>query len=53
MNLRALAEDERGLPSLPSLAVKLHRAEAEPGPAARRLATIVAETLREAVAGAT
>jgi hypothetical protein len=29
--------------------VKLHRAEADPGPATRRLAAIVAETLREAI----
>ena len=51
-NLRALAEDENGLPALPSLGLKLHRAEAEPGPATRRLAAIVAETLRDAVARA-
>jgi len=49
-NLRALGEDECGLPPLPSLAVKLHRAEAEPGAATQRLAAIVAETLREAIA---
>jgi len=30
--------------------VKLHRAEAEPGAATQRLAAIVAETLREAIA---
>jgi len=49
-NLRALGEAECGLPPLPTLAVKLHRAEAEPGPATQRLAAIVAETLREAAA---
>jgi hypothetical protein len=30
--------------------VKLHRAEADPGPATQRLAAIVADTLREAAA---
>jgi hypothetical protein len=50
-SLRARGEDEGGLPPLPSLAVKLHRAEADPGPATQRLAAIVAATLREAVAG--
>jgi len=49
-NLRAFADDECGLPPLPSLGLKLHRAEAEPGPATHRLATIVAETVREAAA---
>jgi hypothetical protein len=50
VHLRAFSTDEIGLPPLPSLGLKLHRAEAEPGPATRRLATIVAETLREAAA---
>jgi len=49
-SLRALGEDEYGLPPLPTLAVKLHRAEADPGPATQRLAAIVADTLREAAA---
>jgi DNA-binding transcriptional LysR family regulator len=49
-NLRALAAGECGLPPLPALAVKLHRAEAEPGPATRRLAAIVGEALRDAAA---
>ena len=49
-NLRPLAAGECGLPPLPALAVKLHRAEAEPGPATRRLAAIVGEALRDAAA---
>ena len=49
-NLRPLAAGECGLPPLPGLAVKLHRAEAEPGPATRRLAAIVGEALRDTAA---
>jgi DNA-binding transcriptional LysR family regulator len=49
---RALADGEGGLPRLPSLGLTLHRAEAEPGPATRRLAAIIAETVHEAARGA-
>lgn len=37
-----------GLPSLPTLALALHRAEAEPPPAAARLAEILRETVSDA-----
>jgi len=42
-----LAESEHGLPRLPSLGLTLHRAEAEPGPATRRLAEIVTQAVQE------
>ncbi|MBN8944165.1 MAG: LysR family transcriptional regulator [Rhizobiales bacterium] len=46
--LRALAPGEAGLPSLPSVGLALHLAEAEPAPATARLAAIVLEALDEA-----
>jgi len=47
--LRARNAQADNLPPLPRLGLKLHRADAEPGPATQRLAAIVAETLREAI----
>lgn len=48
--VRALGNAARGLPALPSLGLALHRAEAQPGPAVRLLAALVAEAVQEAVA---
>lgn len=39
-----------GLPELPMLGLVLHRAEAEPGPATSRLASIMLQAVREAIA---
>jgi DNA-binding transcriptional LysR family regulator len=50
-HVRVLHERERGLPALPSVGLSLHRADAVPGPAVERLAAIVVEAVREAVAG--
>ena len=47
-SLRALAPGEAGLPGLPSLGLDLHRAEAEPGPAAARLASIIIQAVADA-----
>jgi DNA-binding transcriptional LysR family regulator len=47
--VRALAQGEAGLPALPSLALTLHRAEAEPGPLVARLAAMVRQAVRGAV----
>lgn len=38
-----------GLPELPMLGLVLHRAEAEPGPATSRLASIMLQAVREAI----
>jgi DNA-binding transcriptional LysR family regulator len=48
--VRALGPAPRGLPALPSLGLSLHRAEAQPAPAVRLLAALVAEAVQEAVA---
>ena len=48
-SVRPLARGESGLPALPSLGLVLHRAEAEPGPAAARLAAIMLQAVRDAV----
>lgn len=48
--VRALGPALRGLPALPTLGLSLHRAEAQPGPAVRLLAALVAEAVQEAVA---
>jgi DNA-binding transcriptional LysR family regulator len=45
--VRALAPHEMSLPTLGELALRLHRAEAEPSPAVERLATILAEQWQE------
>jgi DNA-binding transcriptional LysR family regulator len=50
-SVRALAPGEEGLPALPSLGLVLHRAEAEPGPLASRLAAIMLQAVREAMPG--
>jgi len=47
--VKPLAPVEAGLPELPKLGLVLHRAEAEPGPATARLASIVLQSVREAV----
>jgi DNA-binding transcriptional LysR family regulator len=47
--VRMLEPDEAGLPLLPKLDLVLHRAEAEPNPAAQRLASIVVQTVRASV----
>ncbi|QCI63936.1 LysR substrate-binding domain-containing protein [Phreatobacter stygius] len=47
-SVRALDPGEAGLPALPSIALALCQAEAEPAPATARLATIVLETLEGA-----
>jgi DNA-binding transcriptional LysR family regulator len=49
-SVRALAPGEGGLPPLPSLGLVLHRAEAEPGPAVSRLASIMLQALRDGLA---
>ncbi len=46
--VRALSPGEAGLPSLPSVGLALHLAEAEPAPPTGRLAAIVLEALDEA-----
>ena len=48
-SVRALAPGERGLPALPPLGLALHRAEANPGPAAARLASIIVQAVRDAL----
>jgi DNA-binding transcriptional LysR family regulator len=50
--VKSLVPDEEGLPELPKLGLVLHRAEAEPGPATARLASIVLQSVREAVGAA-
>ncbi len=47
--VRRLDGDRSGLPLLPKLDLVLHRAEAEPEPAARRLAAIIVESVKGAV----
>ncbi len=49
--VRALGDGEGGLPPLPTLGLVLHRAEAEPGPAVARLASIIVQALRETMPG--
>ncbi|TWT09469.1 LysR family transcriptional regulator [Reyranella sp. CPCC 100927] len=49
--VRALAPRELGLPPLPRLTLALHQATADLAPPAARLATIVVQTVREAIAG--
>lgn len=46
-NVRALAPGEIQLPALPPLALALHRAETEPGPATARLAAILTQAVRD------
>jgi DNA-binding transcriptional LysR family regulator len=46
-NLRTLGRGEAGLPELPSLGLVLHRADAEPDPAAARLASILVQAVGE------
>ncbi|KWV49430.1 MULTISPECIES: LysR substrate-binding domain-containing protein [Rhizobium] len=48
--VKPLVADAAGLPELSSLGLVLHRAEAEPGPATARLASIMLQSVREAVA---
>jgi DNA-binding transcriptional LysR family regulator len=48
-SLRALEPGEKELPPLPPLSLALHRAEASPGPATARLATIMVEELRQTI----
>jgi DNA-binding transcriptional LysR family regulator len=44
-SVRALAPGEAGLPPMPALGLRLHRAEAEPAPAVERLETILRQRL--------
>lgn len=46
-NLRMLGRGEAGLPELRSLGLVLHRADAEPDPAAARLASILIQAIHE------
>jgi DNA-binding transcriptional LysR family regulator len=45
--LRALQPEECGLPALPALGLVIHRAEAEPAPACRRLQEIIRESIAD------
>ncbi|NLS05508.1 LysR family transcriptional regulator [Rhizobium sp. P32RR-XVIII] len=47
--VRPLMPSMAGLPELPMLGLVLHRAEAEPGPATSRLASIMLQAVREAI----
>lgn len=47
--VRQLMPGEAGLPPLPKLDLVLHRAEAEASPAAERLASIILQSVRQAV----
>ncbi|HET9622946.1 MAG TPA: LysR substrate-binding domain-containing protein [Kofleriaceae bacterium] len=47
----AAVDAAAGLPALPPIALTLHRAEAEPGPAVARLRELVLSAVRDAVAG--
>jgi DNA-binding transcriptional LysR family regulator len=48
-SVRALRAADTGLPALPSLGLRLHRAEAEPSPATARLGSIVSQAVRDAM----
>jgi DNA-binding transcriptional LysR family regulator len=48
-SVKALAPGEAGLPALPRLGLVLHRAEAEPPAATRRLAAIILQALRDEI----
>jgi DNA-binding transcriptional LysR family regulator len=50
--VRALAPGAAGLPSLPSLGLMLHRAEADPDAATARLASLVLQSVRDALVNA-
>jgi DNA-binding transcriptional LysR family regulator len=50
-SVRRLEPREDGLPDLPMLGLVLHRAEAEPGPAVGRLASIMLQAVRGAAPG--
>jgi len=52
-SLRALDPQRAGLPSLPKVALSLHRADAEPSIAVKRLTTIVLESIAEQIAKTT
>ena len=49
--VRPLAPETIGLPDLPKLGLVLHRAEAEPQPAAARLAELVLQSVHGALRG--